>query len=89
MLWNGPVWLCGHCEYLNAVIRKRCRNCGRPKESWLEDVIATAKSDIQAQMQWEDDGGAIASLEVPRDYFTFHGPVTGRISSGRPNIAVR
>jgi hypothetical protein len=27
MIWNGPTWLCPLCEFVNAELRKRCRNC--------------------------------------------------------------
>jgi hypothetical protein len=30
MIWNGETWTCMVCGWVNAVIRRRCRNCGRP-----------------------------------------------------------
>jgi hypothetical protein len=30
MMWNGETWLCENdaCNFVNASIRNRCRNCG-------------------------------------------------------------
>lgn len=28
-LWNGETWTCRTCDFVNAVIRIRCRNCGK------------------------------------------------------------
>lgn len=30
-LWIGETWLCEPCGWVNAVLRKRCRNCYRPR----------------------------------------------------------
>jgi hypothetical protein len=27
MMWDGEVWRCRRCDWANALVRRRCRNC--------------------------------------------------------------
>jgi hypothetical protein len=40
-IWNGDTWLCDHCDFENAAIRKRCRNCYAPNPGPMHDDPAT------------------------------------------------
>lgn len=31
-LWIGETWLCKFCDFVNAVLRKRCHNCGKGQD---------------------------------------------------------
>ena len=31
MLWNGETWDCWNCGWVNAILRKCCRHCGKEK----------------------------------------------------------
>ena len=31
-IWMGETWTCARCEFVNAVLRRRCRNCGERRE---------------------------------------------------------
>lgn len=29
--WMGETWVCRFCEFVNAVLRKKCRNCKKER----------------------------------------------------------
>jgi len=37
-LWVGKTWMCSRCEWINSVLRKKCRNwlCNAPRPADVE-----------------------------------------------------
>jgi len=45
-LWIGETWLCARCEFVNAILRKRCRNCGQDAPAPPPDAELNVSSEI-------------------------------------------
>jgi hypothetical protein len=43
MRWDGETWLCRVCSWVNAIVRKRCRNCGAERVSTI--VLPPSKEE--------------------------------------------
>jgi ribosomal protein S27E len=51
-MWNGETWLCENerCNFVNAAIRTRCRNCKAPHPGPMHPD-AEINAAIQQEMQ--------------------------------------
>lgn len=51
MRWDGDVWRCRRCEWANALVRRRCRNCDFERVDDMPAVKRDPKPDDGAAPQ--------------------------------------